>query len=106
MSIGVENYERQCGSGYFDPNDFMSHQFFVNVSLNRAHWYGYVEPYGGYQSFRRNNADSDDLFGGVTGTVGYRFADYVKGELSGEFGNYAVQSASVFEYFLVGGRLI
>jgi hypothetical protein len=101
------NFERQSRSGYFDPNDFMSHQIFVACSAETGRLYGYLEPYGGLQSFRRNGVRSnDDLFGGVSGTVGYRVTNNLRAEFNGEFGNYALQTAAGFEYYQIGGRLL
>lgn len=100
------NFDHQSGSGYFDPNDFTSHQIYLSGSAEFGRWYGSLEPYGGFQSFRRNGAHDDDLFGGVTGVTGCRIAKWLRAEFNGEFGNYALQTATGFEYYLLGGRLL
>lgn len=100
------DFDRQSGSGYFDPDDFISNQVFVNLSLEQGRFSSFLGGYGGVQSFRRGGSKaSGDLFGGVSGLVGYRFMDRLTGEINGEFGNYALQTVTGFEYFQVGARL-
>ncbi|AJE03445.1 tetratricopeptide repeat protein [Geobacter pickeringii] len=101
------DFERQSRGGYFDPNNFMSHQIFVTLDWKKDRFAVYLEPYGGFQSFDRNNAHTDDLFGGITGTVSYRLTNHFSAEVNGEFGNYALGAGTTtgFEYFLVGTRL-
>lgn len=99
------DFARQSGSGYFDPNDFISNGLFVSGYYERGGFYLYLEPYGGFQRFRRNGTGSNDLFGSVTGSVGYKIGKHFLCEVNGEFGNYAVQTATGFEYHLAGARL-
>lgn len=100
------DFKRQSGSGYFDPNDFISHQLFVSLYYEKGRFYGYLEPYGGYQSFKRYGSRSRDFFSGVYGTFGYRITKYILLEVNTEGGNYAVETAAGFNYYLVGVRLI
>ncbi len=101
------DFERQSRGGYFDPNNFMAHQIFLSLDWKRERLAVYLEPYGGFQSFDRYGDHTDDLFGGITGTVSYRLTNHFTAEVNGEFGNYALGAgtATGFEYFLVGTRL-
>ncbi len=99
------NFDRQSGNGYFDPNDFISNQIFTSLYFEREKFYSYIEPYGGYQSFKRNGSKNNDFFGGAYGTLGYKITKKVLFELNAEGGNYALETATGFNYYLVGLRL-
>jgi tetratricopeptide (TPR) repeat protein len=100
------DFERQSGSGYFDPSDFISHQVFVSLYLEREKFYCYLEPYAGYQSFKRNGKKTDDFFGGGYGTFGYGISENASFEMNAEGGNYALGTAAGWEYYLIGLRLV
>jgi Tetratricopeptide repeat len=99
------NFRRQSGSGYFDPNDFISNGIFLTFNFERGGFYLYLEPYGGYQEFRRNGGKAHDLFGSIVGSTGYRINRNFLVEVNGEYGNYAAQTANGFRYYLVGAML-
>ncbi|MEW6214483.1 MAG: tetratricopeptide repeat protein [Nitrospirota bacterium] len=99
------NFNRQSGSGYFDPNDFISHQIFTSLYFEKEKFYSYMEPYGGYQSFNRYGVSNNDFFGGAYGTLGYKITKNVLFELNAEGGNYALETATGYNYYLVGLRL-
>lgn len=99
------DFDGQSGGGYFDPDDFISHQALVMVYYEKAGFYASIEPYYGHQAFERNGASTEDFFGGGSGVVGYR-AGVSALELSAERGNYAVGGAAGFEYYMLGIRLL
>ncbi len=99
------DFARQTGHGYFDPNYFQSYGIFVSAYGELGDLYGYLEPYGGYQTFKRYGAGHDDLYGGVNGSVGYHITKNVLFEAEGEFGNYAMGTTAGFEYYLIGARI-
>lgn len=99
------NFNRQSRSGYFDPNDFISHQIFTSLYYEKDRFYSYVEPYGGYQSFKRYGDKNHNFFGGAYGTFGYKITKNVLFELNAEGGNYAMGTAAGFNYYLIGLRL-
>lgn len=109
ISVGYRfrymNFDRQSRDGYFDPNDFMSHQAFTIVSLDKDGFSAYLEPYIGVQSFRRYGNDSNDFIGGVSGALGYQFTRHLRLDINGEYGNSAVDTVAGFEYFLIGARV-
>ena len=95
------DFDRQSGSGYFDPDQFFSHQLLLTVYYEKENFYAYMEPYYGRQSFDRNGVSSDDEFEGGSALAGYKVGRGAI-EVSGERGNYAVGSATGFEYYMVG----
>ena len=99
------DFDRETGSGYFDPSNFLSHLGFVAFSYEHARWYTYLEPIFGHQSFQRQGAENNDWIWGGNGTIGIRFGTNISLEANGEGGNYAVGTAAGFNYFLVGLRL-
>lgn len=99
------NFNRQSGSGYFDPNDFISHQIFASLHFEKERYYIYVEPYGGYQSYRRYGGYNNGFFGGGYGALGLNLSKNIGLELNAEGGNYALGAAAGFNYYLVGFKL-
>ena len=99
------NFNRQSGSGYFDPNDFLSNQIFISLNFEQDKFYIYIEPYGGYQSFRRYGDNRSDFFSGASGVLGLNLLKNVRLEANAEGGNYALGAAAGFSYYLVGFRL-
>lgn len=96
------NFNRQSGSGYFDPNDFISHQIFASLYFEKEKYYISLGPYGGYQSYRRDGEYNDGFFGGGYGVLGLNLSKNIVFELNGEGGNYALGAAAGFNYYLVG----
>jgi len=100
------DFSRQSGGGYFDPYNFISNALFVNLSFENGLMYGYLEPYGGYQSFTRNEEGNYSFFGGGAGMIGYRFTKHLAAEATAEGGNYALGASGAYTYYQIGARLI
>lgn len=98
------DFNRQSGSGYFDPDNFISHQIFLPSSFEKGKFYAYIEPFAGVQSFRRYDKENSDLIGGAYGTVGFRLTKDLLFEVNAEGGNYSMGTAAGFNYYLVGLR--
>ena len=79
---------------------------FVNLSFENGPIYGYAEPYGGYQSFTRNEEGNYSYFGGGVGMIGYRFTKHLAAEATAEGGNYAMGASGAYTYYQIGARLI
>lgn len=100
------DFDRESGSGYFDPSEFLSHAAFVTFYYEKERFRAYLEPYGGYQSFRRFGSRTNSWFGGGSGVLGYRISPMLTLEATGEGGDYAGGTAAGFSYYMVGGRLV
>jgi tetratricopeptide (TPR) repeat protein len=99
-------FRRQSGSGYYDPTSNIAQQIFTNVSFERGSLYGYAEPFGGHQTERRYAVNTNSYIYGGAGTLGYKASRGLTFEASAEGGNYAAQTASGFEYYQLGLRVV
>ncbi len=99
------NFDRQSFGGYFDPENFLSHQIFTNASFEAGRYFGFAEIFAGQQSYTRYDVGHNEGIYGGTGALGYKLSQHVSVEVSAEGGNYALQSASGFTSFLYGIRL-
>lgn len=100
------NFNRQSRSGYFDPNDFISHQIFGSLYFEKEKFYTYIEPFVGHQSFKRNGKKSDDIIGGGYGHLGVKLSRKITIEVNAEGGNYALGTAAGWNYFMTGFKLL
>jgi tetratricopeptide (TPR) repeat protein len=100
------DFAKETRSGYFDPQQFMSHQLFVSLSWEQGRWYATIDPYFGYQSFTRYGTNTHELYGGFFGTAGWRLKEHTSVELNAEGGNYAGGSTAGYNYYLVGLRAV
>lgn len=99
------NFDRETGSGYFDPRDYVSHRVFVSFLYESKRLRVSLEPYFGHQSFHRGGSSDDDILDGGTGIAEIRLTGKVSLEVRVEGGNDAVGSAAGFNYFQVGAGL-
>ena len=100
------NFRRQSGGGYFDPDHFSSHQFFVSVSREMDGYYAALESYIGYQSFVRYGETTRGIIAGFSGAAGWRLKKCTSFELTAEGGNDASGTAAGFNYYQIGFRFI
>ena len=100
------DFARQTRSGYFDPDDFISPQVFATISLEREKFYGYLEPFLGYQTFHRYGDRSNDITGGGYGLLGIRLSKHFSLEINAEGGNNDNDTAAGWNYYLIGSRLL
>jgi thioredoxin-like negative regulator of GroEL len=109
ISIGYRfiylDFDHQSFDGYFDPNDFVSNQLFAGITFAYGKWSGFVELYGGYQSYRRYGEDFGDIVSGGAADVGYKLTKNISADISVEGGDSAVQTAAGFRYHLIGFKL-
>jgi thioredoxin-like negative regulator of GroEL len=99
------DFDHQSFSGYFDPNRFLSHQLFLNISFASGKYFGFTELFVGQQSFTRYNVGHYDMIYGGTANIGYKLTQNVSVEMNGEAGNYALQSTAGFQSYQYGIRL-
>ena len=100
------DFQKQTGSGYFDPNDYISNRAFASIYFEHRLFYTYLEGYAGYQTFRRNGVASDDFIRGGSGSIGLKPVANLAIELNVEGGNFAAGSTSGFSYFIIGPRVL
>jgi hypothetical protein len=100
------DFRRQSGGGYFDPEDFISHQAFLSLSAEKGGFYWYLEPYVGYQSFTRYEEQNHNTFAGFGASAGWKMKKCTTLEVSAEGSNEAGGAAAGFGYYLIGFRLV
>ncbi|MCX8116676.1 MAG: tetratricopeptide repeat protein [Desulfobacterota bacterium] len=93
------DFERQTRRGYFDPDRFLSHQLLVTLGFEGDRYALLLEPYVGYQSFRRYGTPHHDLIVGGAGNFQYRIGKRFDLLLATEAGNDALGAASGFKYY-------
>ena len=100
------DFHEQSRSGFFDPDDYVSNRVFTSYWLERDKFYTYLEGYFGYETFRRNRVASDNFIYGGSGSIGFKPISTLAIEFNAEGGTFAAGSASGFNYFVIGPRLL
>jgi tetratricopeptide (TPR) repeat protein len=100
------DFHKQTGSGYFDPNNYIANRGFVSAYYEHSLFYTYVDGFLGYETFRRNGVASDNLIYGGTGSLGVKPTNHLAVEVNVEGGQFSAGSASGFNYFIVGPRIV
>ena len=110
LSVGYKlrylDFDRQSGSGFFDPDNFISNQVFMPASYESGRFYATIEPYFGYQSFKRYAESKSGWFGGGSLAAGYKVAGPLAIELNADGGNSAVGTAAGFKYYTAGIKAV
>ena len=99
------DFQRESGSGYFDPAGYLSHRVELSVDYEKGKGYVHLAPFIGYQSYRRRGDTPEGFFSGGEGVIGAHVTDSVALELHGEGSDEAGGSASGFSYYQVGVRM-
>jgi tetratricopeptide (TPR) repeat protein len=99
------DFNRQSRSGYFDPDDYTSNQIFTYMYYEKGDFYSYIEPFIGYESFKRYGDSKDGVIGGGYGTCGYKLRKNISFEINGEGGDYSGGTAGGWKYYLIGFRI-
>ncbi len=100
------NYDRQSGRGYFDPQNFLSHQFYLSGTKQINCTTITFEPYFGHQSYQRYAVDHNDLFYGGSILVRQQIISTIHAQFSVEGGNYAMGQVAGYNYYLVSGKFV
>lgn len=110
LSLGYRlrylDFDRQSGSGFFDPDNFISNQVFAPASFESGRFYAALEPYFGYQLYKRYSESNSGWFGGGSLAAGYKVAGPLAIELNAEGGNSAVGTAAGFKYYTAGIKAV
>jgi tetratricopeptide (TPR) repeat protein len=99
------DFQRETGSGYFDPAGYLSHRVELSVDYEKGRGYVHLAPFFGYQSYRRHGDTTEGFFGGGEGVLGAHVTDSLALEIHGEGSDEAGGSASGFNYYQVGVRM-
>ena len=99
------DFRRQSGSGYFDPEDFTSHQVYASLYAEKNGYYAFLEPSVGYQSYTRYEGRISDTFYSLFASAGWTMKKCTAFEIYVEGGNYAAGAVAGFNYYQVGFRL-
>ncbi len=100
------DFRRQSRSGYFDPEDFTSHQIFVSLYAEKNGFYASLEPYTGYQSYTRYGVKNSGTFFGAYGSAGWTMKKCTAFEIYAEGGDYAGGTVAGYDYYQIGFKLI
>jgi thioredoxin-like negative regulator of GroEL len=100
------DFKEQSGGGYFDPQNFISHQVFSSLYFENEEFYAFIKPYIGHQSFKRNNEENHDWISGGYGSLGFKIFKGAVFEVNAEGGNFALESAAGFRYYLIGVKIL
>jgi tetratricopeptide (TPR) repeat protein len=99
------DFQRETGSGYFDPSNYLSHKLELSFDYEKGRGYVHLAPFIGYQSYRRRGESPEGSFGGGEGVIGAHVTDSIALELFGEASDEATGSASGFSYYQAGIRM-
>jgi Tfp pilus assembly protein PilF len=100
------DFHEQSRSGFFDPSNYIANRVFTSYWLERDKYYTYLEGYFGYETFRRNRVASDNFIYGGSGSIGFKPISRLAIEFNAEGGTFAAGSASGFNYFVIGPRIL
>lgn len=99
------DYERQSGSGFFDPSDLVSHRVSASVELEGRKLFAFVQIYGGHQKFLRNAFETSEWAKGGRASFGVRPTEKFEVAVNVSAGDFAQGSVSGFRYFTAGSRV-
>jgi tetratricopeptide (TPR) repeat protein len=99
------DFREQSGSGFFDPDNYVSHRAFASFSVEKKKISTYVDIFGGKQSFVRNAYPSDNWVYGGSASIAYSPVRSLAIELNGEGGNFDAASVAGFKYSIAGMRV-
>ena len=99
------DFREQSGSGFFDPDNYVSHRAFTSFSVEKKKISTYVDVFGGKQNFVRNAYPSNNWVFGGSASVGFTPVRPLTIEVNGEGGNFDAASVAGFKYWIAGMRV-
>jgi hypothetical protein len=99
------DFDKQSGSGFFDPNDYKSHRLFTSISVEKEKISAYLDVFGGKQSFVRNAYPSNNWILGGSASIGFSPIRQLMLELNGEGGNFDAGTVAGYKYWIAGTRV-
>lgn len=93
------DFDKHKYHGYFDPKDYFSHQVTFTFLYEKEAISIYIEPFVGYQEYKRYNQIKNDwIYGGVL-SIYRRIIPGLNLEINFEGGNYAAGTATGWKYY-------
>jgi len=99
------DYDTQSGSGYFDPDNFVSHRLSGSVELDRRKFFVFVQVYGGHQKFERNDFRTSEWVKGGRASFGIKFSKNLTVGVSIAGSDFSTGSVSGYRYFTTGTKV-
>jgi len=99
------DYGGQAGSGYFDPDDFVSHRFSAAIELERRRYFTFLQIYGGHQKFERNDFRTSEWVKGGRASFGVNLSTNFAVSVNVAAGDFSTGSISGYRYFTAGTRV-
>jgi len=99
------DFERQSRSGFFDPNNYVSHRLYSGLYLKQSKFYLDFEVYYGHQDFRRYGERTKDWIAGGSGSIGITPLRGLVLEVNASGGDFAAGTVSGFRYFTLGSYI-
>jgi tetratricopeptide (TPR) repeat protein len=96
------DFARQSHSGFFDPENYISHRIYSGLYLKRQDFYMDFEIYAGKQDFKRYGMSTNDWITGGAGSIGITPVRGLTFEINASGGDFAAGSVSGFRYFTLG----
>jgi hypothetical protein len=99
------DYDTQSGSGYFDPDNFVSHRLSGSIDLDRRKFFVFVQVYGGHQKFERNDFRTSEWVKGGRATFGIKFSQRLTVAVNIAGSDFSTGSVSGYRYFTTGTKV-
>jgi tetratricopeptide (TPR) repeat protein len=99
------DYDTQSGSGYFDPDNFISHRLSGSLDLDRRKFFVFVQVYGGHQKFERNDFRTSEWVKGGRATFGIKFSQRLTVAVNIAGSDFSTGSVSGYRYFTTGTKV-
>lgn len=95
-------FDRQSGSGYFDPDQMISDELVLLVDGYTRKFNGGIELFFGDQAINRFNTDTHNRIAGYSGWATYNMTDETSLEFTFEGGDFALKRTNAFKYHYLG----
>jgi tetratricopeptide (TPR) repeat protein len=100
------DFRGQSGSGFFDPDNYVSHRVFGSLSVERKKISTYLDVFTGKQRFVRYATPSDDWIVGGSAAVAFKPIQQLLIEVNAEGGDFVGESVAGFKSSTVGLRVL
>lgn len=96
------DFDKHKFHGYFDPKDYFSHQLTFTFLYEKEGITLYMEPFTGYQEYKRYGKKKHEWVYGGLATLSKRLMPGLNLEVNLEGGNYAAGTATGWKYYQTG----